>query len=282
MLNKKQNYIKNEGITTRKKPTHLYLVECIKFTERGAVTERYAGITNNPLRRISEHQEGRGAKFLKGKVLHRVAILEPRFDKIWGSLDSTDCVTIKQLNIWELERQLKRLKPWVKEEIIHAAFGECEKRTLSGVPPYFWPELWKPFWKQCSNQCQRVYAKIGRHKVITGVVSIGRGGGLDCSECGSTGGVFQELNCKVHGRSRSLSGDCERCLHEAYMESESCKGANGLCGGCVHAEHDRSDVEKTWCTAWNERGFPVRPRVKKCVKFKKYVEPPYDPNFYMD
>jgi putative endonuclease len=73
----------------------VYLIECqAKYRKK----LYYAGITNNPERRLEEHRSGKGARFLKGKAILRMIICH-------------ECRTIKEA--MEREREIKQ---WSHDE----------------------------------------------------------------------------------------------------------------------------------------------------------------------
>jgi len=206
---------------TRKPPTHVYIIECWRLTKHGAITACYAGITNDPRRRVQEHLDGRGARFMRGKVLRRMVALEYRPD-VCG-----------EFTIYALEKKVKAFTAAAKLAIVKAAFAEISTfdATLEGTWIFgaFW--LWERFWQQCSKQCQKMFTKIRGRRVQIGTFSMGEGGGYGCKECGGSGGVFVGDDakadagiCPTCGQDLTFGCECddadEEDLHDDYPRPE--------------------------------------------------------------
>ena len=142
---------------------YTYIVECrtpaVHMNEREAYNgdiwhvTYYVGGTNNPRQRIEAHLAGKGAKYLKGREILRVAI-SPQ-------------------GRGELEYQIKHgytidgihIPRWSREE-------KQEAVDLAFLGPSVSSTIWRPFW----HRCETFHHPSGH--------------GSECVHCKGTGGVF--------------------------------------------------------------------------------------------
>lgn len=166
----------------RKKPTHIYIIECLHGSKkRGAIFTYYTGITNNPARRQAEHYQGTGARYTAGHRPQRMVVME--LEGVIQGIYTTAA---------QLEDTVQRFKSATKRAIVRACFGEISTLDVPDEADLHAGDwLWQAYWKRCPNGCQASFTRdlfTGR-LVIAAIIHLGEGG-PDCSICKGKGGIF--------------------------------------------------------------------------------------------
>jgi putative endonuclease len=99
---------------------YIYMVEC--KDARGRISY-YTGYTNNPERRINEHKNGRGARYLKGREFVDFLIHTERFKS--------------RAKAMKCEREVKKMPHAAKAYLFEG------RRILDGDKKLSWEEIFK-------------------------------------------------------------------------------------------------------------------------------------------
>lgn len=78
----------------------------------------YTGITTDIERRFDQHQNGRGAKYFRGRTAQRVVYLEAGHDRSSAS---------------RREAQIKKLRPLAKRQLITSAANQLPEHPVTGI-----------------------------------------------------------------------------------------------------------------------------------------------------
>lgn len=168
----------------RKKPTHVYIIECLHGSpKRGAVFTSYVGITNNLERRLKEHYRGVGARYTRGHRPQRMCAARLR-DLLGGEYGTGEII----------EDKMQALPGNTKRAILQAAFGDITIQEASelGLDADRGDFRWFIVWARCPNQCQATFARdpITRRLEVAAMIHLGDEGGFNCPICKGEGGLF--------------------------------------------------------------------------------------------
>lgn len=108
-----------------------YIIECRSAT--GTISY-YTGSTNDIKRRITEHLSGRGARYLQGRTILRVAYREGDIERAIKTGATIHVLGAIPTHVGKWTQQMKR-------ESVNAAFSPKESNLTS----------WRPAWRRTGS-----------------------------------------------------------------------------------------------------------------------------------